>query len=122
MLISSEQLATLPEEYRRLDDDWVETFELEPSGDEPVNLIGLGLIARLTRVYGVGEVALEGSIDTGLVTFGDRRADGVVPVLVRASAVAVAEHLRSQDYRFDLVATRDGLTAVAASGIRKFRR
>lgn len=122
MLFLAEQFATLPDEYRSLVEDWVETFEIEPSADEPVNLVGLVLIARLTRLYGIGEVELEGSTETGLVTFGDRRPDGVVPVLVRASAEIVAQALASQDYRFELVAIRHGLTSIAASGVRKFRR
>ena len=122
MLISTQQLATLTDEYQSLGEDWVETFEIEPVGDEPVNLVGLVLTARLTRLHGFGQVELEGSTETGLVSFGDRRPDGVVPVVVRAKAAVIAAALASQDYRFDLVATRDGLTTIAASGVRKFRR
>lgn len=113
----------LPPETRRLGEDWVETAELRPSGpDDVVDLVGLVVSAELRDAYRPeAEPALQGSTAGAFVIFGDRTADGRVPVIVRAPAALVFERLAEGDYRFDLIAARDGLTLTWASGLRRFR-
>lgn len=121
---------SLSNEVRWLNEDWVETAELIPSPDEEqIDLVGLVVVARLVslldpsiqKVEGSTEDDPEQSADGVRVTFEDRRPDGVVPVTVRMLFADVETRLRSSDYRFDLIAKRDGLTATWASGVRRFR-
>lgn len=111
-------------EILRVGEDWVETVTFYGDDGERFDLIGFGFEARLTdRFRPKAAPALVASIANGLVTIGDRNADGSVPLIIRAPAAQVGEALHEPpfDYRRDLFALRDGLCDLVATGLRFYR-
>lgn len=118
----AEQPARLPTLTFRLNQDWGDVFHLRPTGEEPIDLVGMEIEARLVEWARPEVLALEATVSNGLLEIGDRTEDGVVPLVTRVPAATVAAELLPKDYRLDLRVIRDGQTSVVATALRQFRR
>lgn len=116
-------IPSVPARTCRLDEDWTEVVELVPGFDgAPVSLVGLTLFPRLVAAYDPETVVLPTEAVPIETDIGARGDDGAVPVVIRVAQADLASVITgAADCRFDLVVVRDGLTALAASGLRYFR-